>query len=232
MKKKLIIGIMAEAQSGKDTAGKILTNHATFVALQPQKIAFATKIKQIAGELFELTEEQLSGADKDKPTKYRCKICPSCGSVDVVDLMLDGYPNAQCNGCKVIGDVTVFNKYWTPRMIYQFIGGECFRKIWSDVWVNHTMKAVDAALNEGTQLVIVTDVRHKNEADAIWARGGEVWRINREGRTAPQGLPRHGSEEEQKTIPDALLQAVIDNNGSEEHLRAQLISNFNRYWSK
>jgi hypothetical protein len=94
------------------------------------------------------------------------------------------------------------------------------------------MKQVDQQLAEGSQLVIVSDVRHKNEAEAIWARGGEVWRIKRDAKSPPKGLPKHGSEEEQKSIPDALLQAVIDNNGSEEHLHTQLNLELRRYLSK
>jgi hypothetical protein len=62
------------------------------------------------------------------------------------------------------------------RRLLQVFGTEVGRDMFGiNFWV-------DLALNSMTEdKVVISDVRFKNEADAIKAVGGQVWRINRHG---------------------------------------------------
>lgn len=73
------------------------------------------------------------------------------------------------------------------RELLQRFGTEVVRTMFGDnFWVDYTMH-----LAEAHEFVVVSDVRFKNEADAIRAAGGAVWRIDRPGTGAANG---HSSE--------------------------------------
>jgi hypothetical protein len=69
---------------------------------------------------------------------------------------------------------------------------------------------------------VLPDVRFSNEIAGIRRAGGKVIRVIREGAglTGVAGL--HASEAEQASIPDSALDAVLDNNGTLEELRAKV----------
>jgi hypothetical protein len=56
-------------------------------------------------------------------------------------------------------------------------------------------------------LLILTDVRTVAEATRIRRTGGEVWRVNRPGAGA-------GNHRTERPIPDALVDAEVDNSGT------------------
>lgn len=63
------------------------------------------------------------------------------------------------------------------RRLLQRLGTEAGRQtLWDSIWVD----AAFAGAPDGANIV-VTDCRFPNEAEAIKERGGEVWRITREG---------------------------------------------------
>jgi hypothetical protein len=63
------------------------------------------------------------------------------------------------------------------RGLMQRLGTEVGREMFGDdFWV----KAAINAIPEGAK-VVFSDVRYPNEADAIRALGGEVWRVHRDG---------------------------------------------------
>lgn len=63
------------------------------------------------------------------------------------------------------------------RRLLQRLGTEAGRQtMWDTIWID----AAFVGLPEAAKIV-VSDARFFNEFDAIRARGGEVWRINREG---------------------------------------------------
>lgn len=75
-------------------------------------------------------------------------------------------------------------KQWSEvRKLLQRLGTEAGREVLGqDVWVNAAL----AQIKPGGKYVI-TDVRFPNEADAIKAAGGEVWRILRRGEPGAPG---------------------------------------------
>lgn len=52
--------------------------------------------------------------------------------------------------------------YKTPRELMQFIGTDCFRNAFPDIWLWNFLKRVDEQEN---RLIVVPDIRFKNEAD-------------------------------------------------------------------
>lgn len=87
----------------------------------------------------------------------------------------------------------------TPRHLMQTLGTEWGRRtVHSDLWINQWRRSV-AALR---QPVVVDDVRFPNEAAAVKALGGVLWRVYRPGLNSMD----HASERLQRTIAeDALL---------------------------
>jgi len=106
----------------------------------------------------------------------------------------------------------VIDPFWqeTPRAILQKLGTDAMRAIWPNVWIMSLKKRIDNLQDQGYNRFVVTDVRFKNELEAIKGWGGEVWRIYRIGGPGAQGgVKEHPSEIEMKSIPDKEFDAVI-----------------------
>ena len=74
-------------------------------------------------------------------------------------------------------------------------------------------------------LVVITDCRFINEAEAIRAAGGVVWRIVRPGAGAQGGISGHASEAEMVS-PEFLAQidATLQNDSTLDALRGAVVS--------
>lgn len=104
--------------------------------------------------------------------------------------------------------------FWTPREIMQNYG-EFYRSIDYDFWVKELFRIID---EKEYSNVIITDVRHPNEADPIVKRGGLIIKItsNRENKEQI-----HGSNHISETAMDNYdkVDFHITNDGSIEDLR-------------
>lgn len=102
----------------------------------------------------------------------------------------------------------------TPRYILQRLGTEVGRAIHPDTWVF----AWENALRQAADcLVVADDVRFDNEAQAIHRLGGMVFLVS---RRLPAADDEHPSE---RGIHPALVDQVLDNNGSPEQLEERLL---------
>lgn len=89
------------------------------------------------------------------------------------------------------------------RRLLQRMGTETGRKIFGEnIWVNRTLSSLDP-----TKHYILTDVRYKNEANAIRDLGGQMWRVTRPG-TGP--VNNHKSEVD---LDDYSFDFTLKNNG-------------------
>jgi len=98
------------------------------------------------------------------------------------------------------------------RQLAQTLGTEWGRKlIDDDLWVN-------LALNDVRRQVplVIDDVRFPNEYWAIIMRGGEIWRVTREGAKRPNN---HASE---GLLDHYDFDRLIENNGTLQELYQQL----------
>lgn len=108
----------------------------------------------------------------------------------------------------------------SPRRLLQSLGTEWGRNmIHPEIWVMATMQRMLA----GGEYCI-PDVRFVNEAAAIRARGGVVWRVERPGHALLAGdAAAHASE---RGIPDEYVDSVITNDGTLADLQAAVDAAF------
>jgi hypothetical protein len=88
------------------------------------------------------------------------------------------------------------------REFLQRLGTEGIREVLGETTL---LDAVD--LDQDVDLLVLTDVRTIAEAERIREAGGEVWRVTRPGAGA-------GDHKTERPIPDALVDAEVDNSGT------------------
>lgn len=110
----------------------------------------------------------------------------------------------------------------SPRQMLQSLGTEWGREmIHPQIWIRIAMERAIPHLAVGRS-VVITDVRFDNEAKAVVDLGGEVWKVTRPGwQCLADGAAEHQSE---AGISDHLIARTINNSGSLDDLRAQLLA--------
>jgi hypothetical protein len=234
-----IIALFGTAHVGKDTAARMLCEMGSGVT-----VAFAERLKEICIELLELDHRSFYDEEgKEKPTRFECPTCPSCRSLDVEI----GTERAYCHNCGASSGVEAFIDNWTGRTIAQFIGTECFRRVWPRVWANRAIREARYYLGKGphpitgqrlspgraAEFVVISDCRFlEAECEMVWEAGGEVWRIRRpEVEGAALGIKGHVSEAGVHAVPDSMCQAVIYNDASLDVFHERLRAEFERFRS-
>lgn len=148
----MIIGISGKARSGKDTFAQMLAEELQRKTGQAYVLmAYAHELKLKIQKDFDLSYEQLWGEEKEHADKRYVR--PKWKHLDR-------------------GTMT----YWTPREIMQNYG-QFFRTIDYDFWVKHLFNIVE---EKNYKNVIITDLRHINEVNAVVDRGGYHVRVERE----------------------------------------------------
>lgn len=94
----------------------------------------------------------------------------------------------------------------SPRQLMQEVG-DTMRNVHPEIWIKQVVHYVDAISDVD---FVVSDIRYKNEFDAIKKIGGTMWRVVRPDapRIKTNG---HTSETEMQTIPDEAFDAIIVN---------------------
>jgi len=106
------------------------------------------------------------------------------------------------------------NVYWTPREIMQAYG-QFFRTIDYDFWVKELFRVME---DKEFENVIITDIRHPNEADPVKERGGYIIRIQSEREiTSTVHNQQHISETAMDNYKK--VDFIVANNGTLEDLR-------------
>lgn len=190
----MLIGLHGEAGSGKDTAYGFIAN-ATPPEVPVRRDAFADRLKVSAARALGYPD----------PDSEKCI--------------------ALCNALKVNGEIIVFvegdtaeeRDHWviTGREYLQLYGTEAHRDVFDqDFWVNQVLDHYRKG-----ELLVVTDVRFPNEAEAILAAGGTIWEIVRPNaaKIAESG---HASE---TRLPDDLIDLTIVNDGTLEEFREEVL---------
>jgi len=200
----MLVGVVGKARSGKDTFAVMLAEE-LYGILRSKFIlmAYATDLKDRVQQDFDLHYDQLWGDDKEVEDKRYIKsknrkgILPYCaGNRD------DG------KGLEVLEEV----QYWTGREILQAYG-QFFRTIDHDYWVKSLFRTIDYKEYKN---VIITDIRHPNEADAVVNRGGFLIKIV---RNVDNNI--HGSNHISEVAMDNYdkMDFVLTNDGTVDDLR-------------
>lgn len=214
----MIIGITGQAGSGKDTIALHLVNKYRFV-----RVGLADPLKRICKEVFDFSDDQLwgpseqrNGPDKRYPRTYF--------TTTVLPKEKEGerthYPKAGTPG------------FLTPRYALQTLGTEWGRDCYGNTWIDYGLRVAkelefgyshytpqegliktekDTGICPG---VVFSDLRFRNEIDAVKAAGGKLVRVKRPGFDGNVGVVGHASEEEQKSFTDDEFDFVIQNVGT------------------
>lgn len=108
----------------------------------------------------------------------------------------------------------VVNEFWgfSPRQMMQLLGTEGSRNVFrEDIWLKRAELEIAAHKD-----VVITDVRFDNEAEWVYAQGGEIWRIIRDSAVP---VSAHASE---AGIDDGFIAQEIFNNGTYTELFLQV----------
>lgn len=196
-----MLGLVGLAGSGKSTVAKLLCAHFNCV-----EISLAEPLKRFCKEVFDFTDDQLYGPSECRNAsdpRYLRDTCAIC----------DGGDGSAC----VCPAGSAGPKYLTPRYALQQLGTEWGRDCYHDIWADLGVRKANAVAATGA-LPVISDVRFLNEAAAIRAAGGEVWRVFR-GSTLKGSKDSHASETEQDTIAvERTIWNIRDLAGLESHV--------------
>ena len=241
----MLTGILGISKSGKDTAAQFLVTDFKLVGM-----AFADEMKRICKRLYGFTDEQLWGPsemrnapDTRYPREHTWKVIRDEWGDET------GWECACCGSERPVGKPpSIAQCHLTPRYALQRLGGEWGRDCYTNTWVDITIRDAGKLLNDPSEPagwfyrpqlgllsnhvynkipefvggVIITDVRHLNEIQAIQQAGGTVIRVIRQEAGLKGAVGQHQSETEQLSIPDSAFDAVVKNNDTLEALQGKM----------
>ena len=204
MNKPHIIGLTGPLSCGKDTVALLLATHLGFAHV---KFADALRAEICAAYGIDIT---LTTRRDTKEVPTEALALDRCNSVIFIRAMIDQERGA------VGFDLDAFMESpRSPRQIMQWWGTDYRRQHSGDSYWTRTLTHRIHTQQQGHQWrYVVSDVRFRNEVDAIRALGGVIWQVKRPGLQAGTG---HVSEVDGSQFqPDA----VINNRHDIRHLQA------------
>jgi hypothetical protein len=201
-----LVGLTGEARAGKDTVGQMIRVWGDRQGFSVERESFARKLKVSA-------MRALGFIGSDAALLGLCERLKHDASINV-----EFAPSAG-------GTVPPGEHRISGRQFLQLYGTEAHREVFGkDFWVRALL---DDFLPHGpddprwSNVLVITDVRFENEADAIRAYGGEVWEVVRDHNPdrLDGALQTHASE---SGLPSELVDHIIDNSGSLEDLERQV----------
>lgn len=189
-----LLGLMGLAGAGKDTVADILT------CLAPMdRRAFADALRLEIAEAFGLDVRVLQErALREMPLSQLA--LRRCSDAEFADWATDLH-----------GEPSV-----SPRRIMRR-WGDWRRWQRADYWLTRAEQARVAAIFDGHQAQLWTDVRYPNEAAWIRQRGGMLWRIVR------PGLAQDRTHDSETAADDIEADAVIVNDSTIDQLRMRVV---------
>lgn len=219
----ILIGLNGRAHSGKDTAYKIIEQAVNLAGLSAQRICFADKMKFSGMRALGFNPESVEEA------------------VQLADVLKEhGFVTTSWKIENITHHKTVSGREWWQRY-----GTEAHREVFGDeFWVDVLLPKADRGvlLNQGVfpeddmrvplndanlkkrfpgvSVLVETTTRFPNEAERILDLAGTVWRIDADERLGALPPNAHISE---YGLPDELVTHVIDNNGTEDQFRSNVL---------
>ena len=192
----MILGVSGRLQSGKNTAcnyilGKTLQKHKVIDDFEIDKLgrlapfidghykeyddwkicpeivslySFADPLKELCINLLGLTKEQCWGTDEEKNSLTKLKWEDMPGIISAFDFASKKGP-------------------MTAREVMQFVGTNIFRKMSNNVWVDATIRKIQATR---PKLALICDIRFPNEVEGVQKAGGKVIRLTRHKKTGTE----------------------------------------------
>lgn len=208
-----IIGLSGFARSGKDEAARVLVEEHGFI-----QVAFADKLRDMLYALNPVVAHKTHMLKVRTPEKvvslYVDDETPATVDLPVyLQQVIDTYGWGGYKETEYSAEI---------RRLLQRLGTEAGRQtLWDSIWIDAAL----AGLPDNAR-VVVSDARFFNEFDAIRDRGGDVWRIEREGIGPAND---HASEMEAVDYPNFSI--VIHNDGTLEEYHKKIQMAFSLYVS-
>lgn len=197
----MIVGFVGKIQSGKTTAANFLCKTGF------KKVSFATVLKQLVTDIFEMDDRNKEGLSLLQILRFRDKIV-----IGQCLTKLNKYLSAlqlpilireeEEKIVEILQSEDHVNAY---RRILQFIGTEIFRSRDSEIWIKMALPDIITYRSKGTP-VVIDDVRFLNEAMLVKSLDGFLIRVIDTSKTATKD--KHTSETEQALIN---VDAIIEN---------------------
>ena len=195
-----LVGINGYARSGKDTVCAFVEELTEGVF---KRAAYADKMKIMAARSLGF----------DRPEDELIELMDSIKLHGSISTFYDEPANPSTN----TEDNAVFH-FVTGREFLQNFGEHGRQTFGEDFWIDLVLPPRFYSLKEpypGVDVLVVTDCRHSNEARRVLDYDGEIWHVVR------PGVESDGHITETR-LPAWLIDRTIINDGSLEHLRAQV----------
>ena len=207
----MLLGISGFMRSGKDTLGDHLVENYGY-----KKTGFAKTLKDAVQNIFGFTHEQVYGNLKETPDeRYRFTgLCTKCGQeCSLPPPSIAGIQDRDwfCAPCNLSYPIFV-----TPRLAMQSMGTEWGRRLCDGIWV---MACINEIRQSDCRNWVITDVRFRNEVQAVQDTGGLMIRLRR-GELSTT----HASEAELAEMEDSEFDLAVDNLGTLEEFYAKIDS--------
>jgi len=238
-----IVLIYGKAQSGKDTAGRLLERRGNV-----QCIALADPMKRFAQEVFGFSDEMCWGSSEKRSVPIN--ITDGNRNFDIprntervvlkwLNEILSVIESNDIRRLRSCIKSLALNESLTLRKVLQEIGTGWGRKINRDIWINYAVKVAKELLyggfaysqnkglyecssQKGKELVVITDGRFRNELLKVKELNGTTINILRDTAEMPFDASKHPSETEQDTIPTSFFNHIIHNNKDIQDLESKL----------
>lgn len=213
----MLIGLLGNAGSGKDTVGTLLVKEHGFYAM-----AFADAIKILCSWLFNWGDAQLWGKSEQRDPVVR-KALQTLGTEWARAIQPDCHVHFMQQRITTILQHKTYpaDPLWTVLPTPVRLERLCVQP--------QCACCVNGSGPNDKINIVVTDCRFKNEIKGLQQLGGRVYRIvrNTPSIAAAAAAPdtqwrQHRSETEQKEIADSELDGIIENNETLENLSVKI----------
>jgi hypothetical protein len=219
-----VIALAGHMGSGKDTAAEMIIKEFN----GSKSYAFADHLKKIAIDIFNCTQEEVYGEEKEKQWDT-----PKVFDYNMADMIHDWvrYENEDYDDLEFLNNVhrLVEKKNWeffTSRALQQFLGTELLRDCYSKEY--HIMQVVKRIQDDQPTTAVITDARFPNERE--WAKNFGASTVLLQGRTRvdfnKDNFNKHASETGLGQPED--YDFVIDNSGTLQELQSNIFNVVNK----
>jgi hypothetical protein len=229
-----LIGIVGQAESGKDTAADIFVEDESFA-----KIALADPLKRFLLTVFEFDHNSVFGPSEFRGTQFPM---PDFTAPEVRDDVTYEALNQFSTSRRILDWLDAFSKgreTVSPRDALISLGTDWGRKLGPNLFIDILANQI-VALNDKSRIayskdkgavverysstykgVVVPDVRFENELNFIKENNGILIKIER-NTTLVKPFSGHASESDQKAFAPGLFDAIVVNDGNLSDFKAKI----------
>lgn len=191
----VLVGLVGYAGSGKTTAADVLVENGF------NAIAYADKLKNVISKVTGLDRRYMD----DQSLKNEPFPLPYTLEWHIIDKLMQEY-GMYANDYRYVTDGYKRALITSPRQLMTVIGTDILRACDDDIHINSTLNSLPSGN------VVITDIRFRNEFDAISSRGGVTIGIVRDEVTPLNLKTAHASEKNVATLLP-MCDIIVDNNG-------------------